>query len=84
VELHAPQVRSLASALTLKQETGRLEAAIEAIAQDHREVILLRQYEELSWAEVGKRLNRSEEAARKLFARAMAALTMRMTGRPPS
>ena len=78
-ELRAPQVQSLASALILKQETGRLEAAIEALAEDHREVILLRQFEELSWAEVGERLDRSEEAARKLFARAMAALTLRMT-----
>jgi RNA polymerase sigma-70 factor (ECF subfamily) len=50
------------------------------LADDHREVILLRQFEELSWAEVGQRLGRSEEAARKLFARAMAALTVRMSG----
>jgi RNA polymerase sigma-70 factor (ECF subfamily) len=84
IELRAPQVHSLTSALTLKAETSRLEAAIEELAEDHREVILLRQFEELSWAEVGQRLGRSEEAARKLFARAMAALTVRMTGRRPA
>jgi RNA polymerase sigma-70 factor (ECF subfamily) len=84
IELRAPQVHSLASALTLEAETSRLEAAIEELAEDHREVILLRHFEELSWAEVGQRLGRSEEAARKLFARAMAALTVRMTGRRPA
>jgi DNA-directed RNA polymerase specialized sigma24 family protein len=42
-------------------------------------VIILRSYEELSFAEIGARLGKSEDACRMLFARAMTALTMRMT-----
>ena len=41
-------------------------------------MILLRQSEELSFREIGERLGRSEDAARMLLARAMAALSLRM------
>jgi len=42
-------------------------------------VILLRKFEELSFKEIALRLGRSEDACRMLLARAMTALTMKMT-----
>jgi RNA polymerase sigma-70 factor (ECF subfamily) len=71
--------RSALSRLILTEEAERLEAAIESLSPEHREVILLRKFEELSFAEIGRRTGRSEDAARMLLARAMAALTMKVT-----
>ena len=76
------RIRSETSRLQLKEDARRLEQAIDALAEAHREVILLRSFEELSFREVGERLNKSPDAARMLFARAMAALTLQM--REPS
>jgi DNA-directed RNA polymerase specialized sigma24 family protein len=41
-------------------------------------VILLRKFEELSFAEIGERLGKSPDACRMLLARAMTALTLEM------
>ena len=71
-------MRSEASRLQLKQDTERLERAIEALDEGHREVVLLRSFEELSFPEIGQRLGKSPDASRMLFARAMAALTFKM------
>jgi len=71
--------RSVTSRLVLDEETARLEQAIEALDDAHREVILLRKFEELSFKEIALRLGRSEDACRMLLARAMTALTMKMT-----
>lgn len=75
----AAAARSVTSRLVLDEETARLERAIEALDGAHREVILLRKFEDLSFKEVAARLGRSEDACRMLLARAMAALTMKMT-----
>jgi DNA-directed RNA polymerase specialized sigma24 family protein len=48
----------------------------------HREIILLRKFEELSFAEIARRLGRSEDASRMLLARAMTALTLKMSEIP--
>lgn len=75
--------RSALSRVILNQEAERLEAAIESLAPAHREVILLRKYEELTFSEIARRLGKSEDACRMLLARAMTALTLKMseTGR---
>jgi DNA-directed RNA polymerase specialized sigma24 family protein len=39
------------------------------LAPDHREIILLRKFEELPFAEIAQRLGRSEDACRMLRAR---------------
>ncbi len=78
VERVAEQVRTEASRLQLVADSECLEQAIEALGKAHREVILLRSFEELSFREVGERLDKSPDAARMLFARAMAALTLKM------
>lgn len=71
--------RSALSRLILDERAERLEAALESLTPEHREVILLRKFEELSFAEVGRRMGRGDDAARMLLARAMAALTMKLS-----
>ena len=75
-------IRSEVSRIQLKEDSLRLEKAMEALAEPHREVILLRSFEELSFSEVSERLQKSSEASRKLFGRAKAALTMKMREAP--
>ena len=70
-------VRSALSQVIWSEQAARLEAALEALPEPHREVIVLRKLEERSFAQIGERLGRSEDACRMLFARAMAALTLR-------
>jgi len=80
---HADIAAAMRSALTevLHDERAeRLEDALESLEPRHREVIILRAFEELSFREIGARLAKSEDACRMLYARAMAALTMRMAG----
>lgn len=76
----AAPIRSALSQVILDERARQIEQAIEALADDHRHVILLRDFEELPFREIGARLGRTEDAARMLYARAMAALTMRVTG----
>ncbi len=78
---HAGIAAGMRSALTqvLQDErAGQLEEALETLEPHHREVIILRAFEELSVREIGARLDKTEDACRMLYARAMAALTMRM------
>jgi RNA polymerase sigma-70 factor (ECF subfamily) len=74
----AAAARSALSQVILDEQARRLEDAMDTLLPAHREVILLRSFEELSFPEIAQRLGRSEDAARMLFARAMAALTMAM------
>jgi RNA polymerase sigma-70 factor (ECF subfamily) len=78
VEQLAANVRSQTSCIALGEELVRLEGALEALPQEHREVIMLRRLEELSFGEIGERMGRSADACRMLFARAMTALTLAM------
>ena len=74
----AAQMRSPLSGAILTEQAERLEAAIETLAPDHREIILLRKFEERPFADIAQRLGRSEDACRMLLARAMAALTIKL------
>ncbi len=78
VDRIAGQVRSKTSQLRLRADGERLEQAIETLSEAHRDVILLRSFEELRFREVGERLGKSADAARMLYARAMTALTLAM------
>jgi RNA polymerase sigma-70 factor, ECF subfamily len=69
-------VRTAVSQLIVDEETERLEQAIARLEEPHREAILLRKFQELSFAEMSQRLGRSEDACRMLVARAMVALTL--------
>ena len=74
----AANLRSQTSRLVLDEKMQRLERALESLDDGHREVILLRRFEELSFKEIGERLGKSPDACRMLLARAMTALTLRM------
>jgi RNA polymerase sigma-70 factor (ECF subfamily) len=71
-------VATLVRRLELEEQQLRLERALDGLKPEHREVILLRKYEDLSFEEIGRRLGRSADACRMLLARAMAALTRAM------
>ncbi len=74
----AARVRSALTQLILDERVQRLEEALETLDAHYREIIVLRGLEELSFGEIGRRLQKSEDACRMLYARAMAALTIRM------
>lgn len=61
--------------LKLKEEVLELEAALDQLPEKQRDVIVMRQYEEMSFKEIGKVLDCSEDAARMQFSRAMGKLT---------
>jgi RNA polymerase sigma-70 factor, ECF subfamily len=71
--------RSALSRVILNEQAAQLETALESLSDSHREVIVLRKFEELSFAEIATRLGKSEDACRMLLARAMTALTLRMS-----
>jgi RNA polymerase sigma-70 factor (ECF subfamily) len=75
------RVRSVLSQVILDERAGELEAAIDALSEAHRQIILLRKFEDLSFLEIGQRLGKSEDACRMLLARAMTALTLKLSGR---
>jgi RNA polymerase sigma-70 factor (subfamily 1) len=75
----ASAVRSALSQAVLNERAAELERALEQLEPSHRDVIVLRYFEELNFREIGIRLARSEDACRMLLARAMAALTLKMT-----
>ena len=54
-----------------REERELLDVAIERLPEQYRQVILLRHRQDLGFTEIGSRLGRSEEAARKLWARAV-------------
>jgi len=76
------RLRTQTERLALREQLDRLELALESLEADQREVILLRRFEERSFAEIGKRMDRSPDACRMLLARGMAALTLRMREEP--
>src|SRR2546428_13850953 len=75
-ELPAP-VRSALTQAILNEDAERLERALEALTESQRDIILLRQFEELTFPEIAARLGKSEDACRMMFARAMTALTLK-------
>lgn len=57
--------------LIRREKTSRLAEAINRLPGDMRTVVVLRSELGLSFAAIGERLDRNEEAARKIFERAM-------------
>jgi RNA polymerase sigma-70 factor, ECF subfamily len=74
--------RSPLSVAVLHEDAERLERALERLEPSHREVILLRKFEELSFREIASRMDRSEDACRMLLARALTALTLELHRTP--
>jgi len=73
-------VRQALSLVIVTQQTERLERALETLPEAQREIIVLRKLEELSFPEIAARLNKSDDACRMAFSRAMAALTVKLAG----
>ena len=61
-----------ATAVVSDEEIARIERCLQALSDDHREVILLRQLGDLSAAAIGAILGRGEAATRALLSRALA------------
>ena len=61
-------------ALLAAERAQRLERAVARLSAEHQQVLRLRHQEDLPFEEIGRRLGRSAEAARKLWARALARL----------
>jgi RNA polymerase sigma-70 factor (ECF subfamily) len=56
----------------------RLQGQIAVLSEDHRQVVRMRIEDGLAFEEIGSRIGRSAEAARKLFARAVLELQRRL------
>jgi RNA polymerase sigma-70 factor (ECF subfamily) len=68
------------SAVAIAQEEAeKLNKLIQLLSQDHRQVILLRNWERLSFAEIGERMGRGADAAQKLWARAVLQLRSQLS-----
>lgn len=73
--LSSPSGRALRA-----EEVARLEAAIDELPAEQREVITLAHLAGLSRAEIGERMGKTEEAVRALLHRAKARLSMLLEG----
>ena len=72
----AARIRSQTGRIALTEDLERREQALESLEPAQRKVIVLRKYEELSFAEIGERMGKSADACRMLLARALTALTL--------
>jgi RNA polymerase sigma-70 factor, ECF subfamily len=73
---------SPSAAAVLKEQDQLLRRALERLPEDQRLVILLRYQEERSFEEIGRRMNRSANAAQKLWARAVDRLQQELDASP--
>lgn len=60
------------------EQEATLIAALGRIGETHRQVVLWYQYDRLTFEEIGQRLGRSAEAARKLWSRALVRLSQEL------
>ena len=74
-------VRLALSQVIANEAMERVERAMDDLPDAQREVVILRMLEELSFPEIAGRVGKRDDACRMLFARAMAALTLRLTSR---
>ena len=59
------------SAAMAKEEAQRVTAALSRLSPEDQQVIRLRNWQSLSFAEIGEQMSRSTDAARKLWSRAI-------------
>jgi RNA polymerase sigma-70 factor (ECF subfamily) len=57
--------------MIVREKWERLDAAVARLPPVYRQVIQLRSMQQLSFVEIGERIGRTEEAARKLWSRAV-------------
>jgi RNA polymerase sigma-70 factor (ECF subfamily) len=78
-QLVSPDTPPIERAATLEQ-TAALDRALERLPADYQQVIVLRYQESRSFAEIGAALGKSEEAAKKLWLRAVRRLKAEIKG----
>ena len=66
-----------------KEKAEALSDALVKLPEDYRTVIQLRNFEHLEFQEIGERMNRSADAARKLWARAIESLQTNLSDSIP-
>jgi RNA polymerase sigma-70 factor (ECF subfamily) len=65
-----------------REQAVLLANALEKLPADYREVLILHHLEELSFPEVGRRMNRTVDSVEKLWTRALARLRRLLKGTP--
>ncbi|MHC4510977.1 MAG: RNA polymerase sigma factor [Planctomycetota bacterium] len=60
--------------MSRKEDLDKLEKAIDKLRPEYREVIMLAKIEELSYSQIGDRLDKSTGAVKMLVSRAIVAL----------
>jgi RNA polymerase sigma-70 factor (ECF subfamily) len=73
----SPSVNAMAA-----EQTATLERALSRLPDDYREVLSLRYQGDMSFEEIGQRLGRSANAARKLWLRAVRKLKQELESSP--
>lgn len=66
-----------------REDAAMLTGVLTRVPDDYRTVLRLRYWEGLTFPEIAGRMGRSEEAARKLWYRALARLTSELRTQPP-
>src|SRR5262249_36480353 len=79
--------RSPSSLVASREQDAALGRALERLPEDYRRVVTWRDYDRVPFDEIGRRLDRSAEAARKLWVRAVEQLQQELetsngAGRP--
>lgn len=69
--------------LMRQEEAARVSKALSSLSDDHRLVIQLRNWDRLPFAEIGRRMNRSEQAARLVWKRALEQFAAALDPRTP-
>jgi len=78
-EALAVRTRSALTRVILDEQAERLDAALAELSEPHRQVIILRAFEERSFPEIAREMGKSDDACRMLYARAMTALTLALS-----
>jgi RNA polymerase sigma-70 factor (ECF subfamily) len=76
-DVPSPSVMAMAA-----EQTAALERALDRLPADYRDLLQLRYQGDLSFEEIGRRLDRSANAARKLWLRALRKLEQEMESPP--
>lgn len=78
IELPCPAPRPSSLAVSAERRVA-VERALARLPEDYRRVLTLRSFEDRPFEEVGRELDRSAEAARRLWSRAIQRLAMELT-----
>jgi RNA polymerase sigma-70 factor (ECF subfamily) len=73
-------MRTPSSQVVVREQSAALHRALARLADDYRQVLVLRYMEGRSFEEIGPLMNRSPDAARKLWSRAMERLRQEWEG----